>query len=267
MILSSGDRSSLLVADLHLGLHRELETRTGAVFDSEQEAITHDIEKLIRRYRVDNLWIVGDLKHSIGVDTGYNWSEIPKFLDRLSSRVNVTILPGNHDGEIRALVPRRVVIGDARGCTVWRGELVIAAVHGHAWPSPEVLSADVIVMGHNHPAIRIIHEVPLGSGGRVRRRGMPVPVFLKMPLSRQCVARHARMNSRTERRGEAVLFVMPSFNPLAAGVNIGRADAKLRGPMIESGCADKSQADVYSENGVFLGDLASLSERTNESIK
>ncbi len=261
MIVCNDERSDLLVADLHLGFHKDLEALTGAAFPSEHLDIANAIEGIISRYDgIETLWILGDLKHSIGVDIRYNWEIIPHFLERLSDIVEVVLVPGNHDGNIHAVVPRDVRVASTKGEVLYVDGKRVGVIHGHAWPSEDVIRAEIIVMGHNHPVLNIWREVTVGNIS-VRRRPRQIPVFLKMPLDRSCVERARLGKDVSGISSKATLYILPSFNPLAGGVGINTEDASLRGPLVESGCARVNRAEIFSENGIFLGTMNELRRR------
>ncbi len=256
------DRMVVLIAsDLHIGYEVDVFERTGAAFPAQSDSMLKRLKALIERYTVSHLYLIGDIKHSIGVDKAYNWREIPQFIEELSKTVEITVIPGNHDGDVIALLPRSVNMGDVHGEVVIIGFHRIGLLHGHAWPSSEVLECDTIVIGHNHPTVRRIKDVSAPQIGRPdrRRSSHVIPVVLKLKLNRNCVRRsqgQLEMDDVT-----SILVVLPSFNDLLTGVYVNRSNVRLQGPFFENDCAKLDCAEVYSVEGIFLGSIESLQKQ------
>ncbi|MFW9927755.1 MAG: metallophosphoesterase, partial [Candidatus Thorarchaeota archaeon] len=117
----------------------DLLDRTGVSFPSQWHSMFQRVKKTVDDHGITHLYIIGDIKHSIAVDRMINWREIPEYMEALTNIVTTTVIPGNHDGEIEALLPRSVVVEDVRGITLEFDGERIGLVHGHAWPSPELL--------------------------------------------------------------------------------------------------------------------------------
>ena len=267
MVLQDGDESVLLIADLHIGFHIDLSRRTGALLPPEHPQMIRRVQRLASKYNAAHLFILGDVKHSIGVDTSYNWEGIPTFMEKVQDVVDVTIVPGNHDGNLRPLLPRRVRVSSPRGIVVYHGEPSVAVMHGHAWPSQSTLEAQVLVMGHNHPGIRLTRSVtiPTGRGHELKRAVGLLPVVVRTTMNKNCVRRAQGLRERADAR--STLFVLPSFNPLVSGIDVNKENATLQGPVFSSGCVDVQSSEVYSTQGILIGSLRDLQMRNSETIK
>ncbi|MHA1771443.1 MAG: metallophosphoesterase [Candidatus Thorarchaeota archaeon] len=261
MLLVGTTRTVLLIADIHLGYHIEIERRMGAVFPPQHQECLRRIRRLIAKYNVQATYIVGDLKHSIGVDETYNWEIIPEFIKKLQRYSVTIIIPGNHDGNLYALLPRQTTIADIHGIIVTKEPPHVAALHGHAWPSEKALTASILVIGHNHPSIGITRTVEARSQIPIRRRAGSLPVIIKTRLEKNCVRRHIGADN-VQDDAVGTLIVLPSFNTLASGNRINRPDMTLQGPLFERGCAETHTAEVYSIDNVYLGTIESLIEST-----
>ncbi len=265
MIITDQDRSILLIADVHLGIHIDIERRSGALFPPQHHTILDRIKRLISKYDVDTTVVVGDLKHSLGADVPYNWENIPAFVERLQRASDVIIVPGNHDGDIQALLPRRTKVADVRGMIVYDGVPSVAVIHGHAWPSEEVVAARILVIGHNHPCISVVRKTKTPANYEVRRSGVTLPVVIKAYLSKDCVRKHIGV-IETANDSWGTLIVLPAFNSIASGARINVPNSTLQGPIFERGCVNQQDAEIYSSNGVFLGKLAEI-QHFNETVK
>jgi len=268
LVVRSDVLNALLVSDIHLGFHRELERVTDVSFPSEYPSMLKQLQIMIRKHSVTALYIIGDLKHTITPDSSFNWEKVPEFMRAVSREVETTIIPGNHDGAIEALLPRNVRVVDVRGLVIGVGQDSLGLVHGHAWPSPEVLRPSLIVVGHNHPSLNRIRVVSTRLiGRRIRRRSVgSMPVVLRSKMNKNCVRKSIGV-AEVLGDSEGVLITLPSFNALVSGIQVNLPDARLQGPMFENGCADFSSSEVYSTDGVFLGTVTTLRISTDETIK
>ena len=267
MVVRFTEESILLLADLHLGFENELEER-GVIVPPQHERMFQRIRNLVDSHEPSTMYIVGDVKHSILPDVNYNWEVIPQFIESLLELARVVIVPGNHDGDLQAFLPRSAMMSDSNGITVRESEGALGLVHGHAWASSEVLDADVIVTAHNHPVIRRVHNVSndtIGRDGRMRY-GRTIPVVVKSKLDRNCVRRELGMLEIPDER-PASLFTLPTFNEMFSGVAVNTPTSAFHGPFFENGCAMLESSEVFSAAGVYLGEVSWLREQFNETIK
>ncbi|MFQ3295896.1 MAG: putative SbcD/Mre11-related phosphoesterase [Halobacteriales archaeon] len=221
---------ALVVADLHAGIERALAFEHGVELDSRGEDRRERILALLDRTDPDRIVFLGDLMHSIGDPGGAERGEIEVLFEALPD-LPVTLVKGNHDGGIESWVD--VSVTDSHG--VRFGDLGFA--HGHTWPSREVLAADVICVGHEHPCVRLTDEV---GGSRVER------VWLRGPL-----ARDAFGDDDLDWQGpEGIVF--PAFNELAGGTWVNVPEQSFLAPFLPAALSD---AEAYLLDGTRLGDL------------
>ncbi len=263
LIFSSEELTALVIADIHLGYEALVLEKKGVDFPSQRQSMVNRIESLVERYGVNEIYLIGDIKHSITVDRMVNWREIPEFMESVSELGKVTVIPGNHDGEIEALFPRNIELTDVRGSVLNIESQRIGLLHGHAWPSSEVLDCEIMVIGHNHPTVLRQSDVSSPEIGRPDRiRGLTVvPVALRTQLDKNCVRRakgQLEMDS-----DKCSLTVLPSFNELLTGVYINRPTSRLQGPLFDNGCANLKDSEVYSADGIYLGSVKDLQSRYN----
>lgn len=208
-----GERA-LVLADFHAGIEVALRYENGVEVASRAEERRESAHRLLEQLRVDRLVILGDFMHSIGGPGGAERGEIEVFLESLS--MPVTIVKGNHDGDIESIVERarsprtpgkipEVTVTPGSGCRL--GD--VGFVHGHGWPSPDVLGARVVCVGHEHPRVRLTDSV---GGSRTER------VWLRGSLHREPFADRVGAWTDTD------LIVFPAFNDLVGGtwINVGR---------------------------------------------
>jgi len=247
-----------VVADLHLGYEYSLADK-GMYLPSQTAKVQGRLLQVIHEYRPRSLIILGDVKQAIPRISLEEWKDVPDFFEAIGAAVReIQVIIGNHDGDLEPLTPPSVKILPAGGIVVGR-KLRIGLFHGHAWPSPDVLSSDIMVMGHIHPIVRFRDKIGLRS---VRQAWVRVPLD-RMKL-REAYLRYARSRSLRARSEVAEklpsdrvenqkLIIIPAFNDLLSGVPVNHLGARPMGPVLRSGCLDLNSAEVYLLDGTFLG--------------
>ncbi len=258
LILQIENTTYLVITDIHLGYEKDLTEKTGAVFPYQHEKILDRVANLVSKHSVNIICVLGDVKHTITVDCSYNWEVVPEFMMGLSKLANVIVIPGNHDGDLVALLPRDVVLGDVHGIVIGSPENPVGLLHGHAWPSNDLLRSKMLIVGHNHPSVRRVKNVSipeLGRADRHRSAGI-VPVVIRSTLDLDCIRRNMGVLEMDD--GKSVLVTLPSFNELISGIYINRPNARFIGPLFENQCADLLSSEVFSSDGIFLGTVKAL---------
>jgi metallophosphoesterase superfamily enzyme len=227
-----------------------------------------NFQKLIEHTNPEHLFIIGDIKHSIQKVELAEWQEIPLFFEAALKLVNrISIILGNHDGNLEALVPKYVEILPTSGFKI---NHEIGMIHGHAWPKPEILSCKNIALGHLHPIITIKDALGFSKSHRV---------WLRTKSSGKSLAKGLLKNMKLKLKDDANkimiqkfnvilenpnLIFMPSFNYILGGRTINRQlkSDKLGksyiGPILKSGAVHLDEGEVYLLDGSYLGKLRSL---------
>jgi metallophosphoesterase superfamily enzyme len=170
----------------------------------------------------------------------------------------VDVARGNHDGNIQNLAPEGVVIHPSRGFVVGE-EFSVGLLHGHAWPYPGLLGCDLLVMGHNHPTVRLNTPLGVRVSRRVWVRGVVDPVRVAAAvLGQDGVKAEEPVEAFRERYGVEVgapqVVIMPTFNDLMGGLPVNSETPKsLLGPLFRSKAVEVDDFDVYLLDGTFLG--------------
>ncbi len=228
----------LVVADVHVGIEVGLRYERGVELESAASERRERLLALVDRTGADRVVIVGDLAHRIGGPTGVEAAELRDLVDAILDRAALTLVPGNHDaGVAEALSDRPVDLRDATG---WRvGD--VGFVHGHTWPAPAVLSADVVVTGHEHPRVRVEDAV---GGARTER------AWLRGRLQREpFVDRHDEELRWPDTTPE--LVVVPAFNDRSGGTWVNVAGEGFLSPFLPDALVG---GEVYLLDGTRLGD-------------
>lgn len=182
----------------------------------------------------DNLLILGDVKHKIPSVSYREDREIPPFLETLLSEYrNVTIIAGNHDGGLSAILPEGVQAVPGRGMRLED----MGVCHGHVWPAKETMSGSKLVMGHIHPSVLLTDTLGTKS-------------------NEKCWVRAGFRKKRVLERYPSCpneLVVVPAFNPLLTGTPVNRASSARLGPIFRNALVDEGSLVVYLLDGTNLG--------------
>lgn len=238
---------NLAIADLHIGLEQEL-SEAGIRIPSQTEKMLERIKNLIKKTKADRLVLLGDIKHETKGISLQEYDELTRFLEELSKKVKIDVVPGNHDGDIRKIVPAKVTIHEAKGFSM--GNIYVC--HGHAKPKEDVLECDYIIISHNHPAIEFIDK--LGSR-------FVEPAWIKSAIHRKALAKSLSPKQKSDGDNDKVntleLVIIPAFNRLVGGMpfnTLGKEE--LLGPIIR--VMDLDKADAYLLDGTYLGKIRKL---------
>jgi len=263
-LLVEGEERMLLASDFHLGLEYEL-AKMGINIPYQTDRILGELLALVREHKPDRLVLLGDIKHGVPITSFQERREIPQFFTALQEEVDVIdVVRGNHDGNLQNLVPEGVSIHPSRGFMLGE-KFRVAAMHGHAWPYPRLMAADLLVMGHNHPTVLL--KTPLGI--RVSQR-----VWVKGRCSGARLASALLQQAGVEPEGDPLelfeaqfkariddpqMVMMPAFNDLLGGLPVNaEAPKSLLGPLLRTGAVPIDGFEVYLLDGTFLGDVRFL---------
>lgn len=226
----------LVIGDLHIGIESHLRakgfhltSRTDDMFDSIVEAAGNSASRLI---------VLGDVKDSVPGSTKQEYREIPVFFERLLDRFDtVDIVRGNHDTNIEEFLPGRVNLRPASGMRVED----TGFIHGHTWPSAEVMRSGTLVMAHDHPAVMfrdgVGRQVNEPCWVRGRFRNVPSDRFETVPRN---------------------FIIIPAFNRMLGGSPVNIAGEPLLGPIMGGDLLDLENSTLHLLDGIGLGKLSDL---------
>jgi uncharacterized protein len=242
LIHREGDVATLLVSDLHLGLEKEMASK-GFRLPPYSQKMLDRMNVIAEKNQLNRVIVVGDVKHSIGKVQDIDWGIIPWFFGTLLDIFQaVEVVPGNHDGGIRSLLPTRVKLHLAEGTVIGGGRSKVGVAHGHSWPSQEVIASRTIVMGHSH----FRYEMRDRFGARSKEA---VWLFATYDVADLL----AKAGLPPVKRGEGKLIVMPPFNNLVGGQAINAKGGFDFGPILSSGSFRLSDADIFLLDGTRVG--------------
>jgi putative SbcD/Mre11-related phosphoesterase len=178
------------------------------------------------------LIVLGDVKDSVPGSTKQEFREIPDFFQAMLERFDIVdVVIGNHDTQIEEFLPKHVNIRPASGIKIDD----VGLVHGHTWPSADVMASKTLITAHNHPTVMFKD----GVGKRTTELCWFRAPFKETP------------NNYLERPDE--IIIMPSFNRLLGGSPVNVAEEKFLGPLMNSGAVDIDNAQIFLLDGICLG--------------
>jgi putative SbcD/Mre11-related phosphoesterase len=238
LIFTSPSQSTLLISDLHLGLEKEM-AKKGFSLPAYSIKMVGRIRDLAERYHATSLAVLGDVKHTVGKVEDIDWGVVPWFFDTMLDLFEaVDVVPGNHDGNIRTVLPPRVKLHPSQGTVIGQGRGRVGLAHGHAWPSEEAIATKNLVIGHSH----FTYEMKDALGSRTRE-SVWVSATYDVPRLMEGAG------YRSGAKGKGKLTVMPPFNRMVGGQPINRSKSFQFGPVLSSRSVSIEEADIFLMDG------------------
>lgn len=238
LVYTDSGEGTLLISDLHLGLEKEMAKR-GFRLPAYTSKMASRVRDLAQKHGTRRLAVLGDVKHSVGKVEDIDWGVVPSFFDTMLDLFeSVEVVPGNHDGNLKTVLPQRVKLHPSQGAVLGTGRGRIGVAHGHAWPSEEAIATKNLVIGHSH----FTYEMRDSLGTRSRESVWVFATYDVKELMRG--AGYAAKGS-----GKGRLTVMPPFNRLVGGQPINRAKSFEFGPVLSSRTVSLDEADIFLLDG------------------
>jgi putative SbcD/Mre11-related phosphoesterase len=227
----------MVISDLHIGFESHIYTR-GITFDEMIffDEMIRELSDLIKSNKVQALILLGDLKSTVGSISRQEWQKIPRFFKLLSEITDIYFVPGNHDSNIRFLMPENINIMSTKGMVLDDTLLV----HGHTMPTTARSYIKKIVMGHIHPVF-LRHNSVIN--------GQRVWIYLK-------IVKEALFPAS---QGTLDLIILPAYNRYLYAIN-ERRYTKSISPIIDKAIKSNAvqQALVVSLDGSIVGGIETL---------
>ena len=250
MIETSGYKNFLVISDIHIGLEDKIR-RNGILIDPRQN-IDESIKLLTNIHwetGVNELIILGDLKSSIRIITRTEWDNVPYFLESLNKLFNVYLIPGNHDGNIKQLLPENVNLMRSKGIEFDN----ILLTHGHTLPRIG-MNVEKIIVGHLHPIIQKEGSILQGN-----------KIWVKINLTKKdLLEKNHKQNTR-----KLEIIIMPHFNNIldyygkrnrnTSGTS-GKSKLPLLDNMINRLNWSVEKAFLFMMDGSIIGSEVDLAE-------
>jgi metallophosphoesterase superfamily enzyme len=226
------------------------------------------LKQLILTEQPTRIVMLGDVKHSVTGAEIEEWRDVPEFFEELVKLVpTIQVILGNHDGNLEPLTPSTVELIPPTGIAIWKR---FGLIHGHAWPSPELLGCETLIVGHLHPAIVLRDAL----GYRLTK---PVWMMASCDPRKLLGGTLKSANVNPGKNADEVLakkfhvklgvkrcIFVPPFNYFLGGrpVNSKRIDethaGEGLGPFVRSGAVDIENAEVHLLDGTYLGYVRQL---------
>ena len=238
IVFSSDGDTTLLISDLHLGLEKEM-AKKGFRLPAYSVKMVERVKDTAEKYSTKRLAVLGDVKHTVGKVEDIDWGVVPWFFDTMLDLFEaVDVIPGNHDGNIKTVLPQRVNLHTSQGMVLGKGPGRIGVAHGHAWPSEEAIATRNLVIGHSH----FTYEMRDSLGSRMREA-----VWVRAEYDVAELMEGAGYESGAKGKGR--LTVMPPFNRLVGGQPINRSRSFQFGPVLSSRSVSLEDADIFLTDG------------------
>jgi putative SbcD/Mre11-related phosphoesterase len=235
-------KSTLVIADLHIGIETELGTENLA--RNAIKKMIDNIIELIKETKADSLILVGDIRHKLPSEKEY-WQvmseeeeiehrisiEVPDMLFRIKKECNVDIkiIPGNHDGGLKSYFETSDEIKIEN----------IGIIHSHKWPSQELMKdIDTLIVAHSHPAVIFQDEFGYKTKTKVWIRGEL--------NSKELKTQYDNINKQIS------IIMMPAFNPLIIGSAINTEKKKFLGPILKEEMLKIDKIEVFLLDGTQI---------------
>ena len=268
LLLRKDSERILVIADLHIGWEVSLAER-GVHVPSQTGKILDKVIQVIELCKPTSLVFLGDVKHAITKVEMREWRDIPNFFETISRKVSsIQVIPGNHDGNLRPLLPRTVEILPSKGAVL--GD--VGFFHGHAWPAPELLGCNNLVTAHVHPMVafrdpmgfRITRQVWVKAMCNCKKLVEPVLKRMRVKVDNDpVVSLKKRFGIRVKTSSK--FLIMPSFNDFLGGQTINEKSLGRKGrsrtfigPVLRCGSVDVDNAETYLLDGTFVGNVEQL---------
>ncbi|HKT22034.1 MAG TPA: hypothetical protein VJR06_05425 [Nitrososphaerales archaeon] len=238
IVFSTPEYKTLLISDLHLGLEKEM-AKKGFRLPAYSVRMVERVKRIAESFGARRLAVLGDVKHTVGKVEDIDWGVVPWFFDTMLDLFEaVEVVPGNHDGSIKTVLPPRVKLDPSQGTVLGEGRDRVGVAHGHAWPSEEAIATRNLVIGHSH----FTYEMRDSFGSRTREA-----VWVSAEYDVAELMQGAAYKSKLKGKGK--LTVMPPFNRLVGGQPINRSRSFEFGPVLSSRSVNLESADIFLTDG------------------
>jgi uncharacterized protein len=234
-LILEGTNRSLVVTDLHIGFEASLATNN--IFVGKNTTVNEtisEISEMIDKIKPDSLILLGDIKSSIKSISKNEWNDVPLFFEKMKDKVDVVLVPGNHDSNIQKLLPEGITLISSTGLVIEN----ILLTHGHTMPSENFAHVDKIIMGHVHPVF--FQEDSVINGQRV---------WVSLKIEKQKIFPSSS--------GEIEITILPSFNKYFYATH-KKQYKKSISPIIEK-IKEVSSARIVTLDGAVIGNESMIS--------
>src|SRR3989344_6090015 len=157
LLLTSDVERTLVIGDLHFGYEGAMRSSGVMIPVKLYEKSIYDFDLVISKTgNVDNIVILGDVKHEFGYILDDEWKYIVKFIEYVKTKCNkLIVIEGNHDVILFPILNKLGIIGV--DYFIWDN---VAFAHGDK-KFDELYSKNINywILGHGHPAVNLYEGV------------------------------------------------------------------------------------------------------------
>jgi putative SbcD/Mre11-related phosphoesterase len=226
------DYETLVIADLHIGIEYELR-EYGVHIESNIAQLESDFLGLCNKYNPKEIILLGDIKHSISSTPFYEKKQLYNLLKKIQEIAQVHIIPGNHDGGIKQIIPQGIKVHKSDGFKMGN----CAFVHGHRWPAERIMLCSYLFCGHTHPTVKLTDHL----GYHYYE-----PCWVKTPVYEKTMTERYQIFNK-----KMMMIIIPVFNPLCGGIAVN--DEGILSPM--KYLVNPREAEIYLLDGTSIGTL------------
>lgn len=158
VVESKEGKKILVIGDLHFGYGESMRRSGIMIPDKIYEEVLDEMNAIfVRAGRIDEVVLLGDLKHEFGKILDAEWREIKKFIDYLKGKIGkagkIIIIKGNHDKITEVVTEQKDL--ELKDYYIFND---VAFVHGDKkLEGSDIYNKDIKywIMGHGHPAVKI----------------------------------------------------------------------------------------------------------------
>ena len=221
----------LVIADLHIGIDSELKNYGISQTDHTQKMIKH-LLSICEKQKPKEIILLGDIKHNIPNTSYHERKDVKNFLEQIKNIGSIHIVPGNHDGFIEKLAPSDIKIHSSEGFIIEN----VGFIHGHRWPSDDIMSCKQIIMAHTHPCILF--------NDRLNHKTYEV-CWIKTNFLKK------KLKEKYPNSKNPLVLIIPAFNQLCGGISIN--ENKVIGPLGK--ILDLQKVEIYLLDGTNIGSI------------
>lgn len=140
----------LVFGDVHIGYEEALSRRGYLVPHVQFKETLEILDEILSVVDPKTVVINGDLKHEFGQISEQEWMDTSKFIDKLSEHcAKIVLVRGNHDTILGPIAKKKKL-----GVVDFYCFGKVCVLHGNkVIETKKILSAELIVMGNEHPAV------------------------------------------------------------------------------------------------------------------
>ena len=118
LLLIDNNEKHIVISDLHIGFEERF-TKKGISIQSSTTNMQNVLRELIIKEKPNDVIILGDIKDSFVSVTKSERIEVPRFFREISKLSNIRVIPGNHDGNIKQLLPNNITVEELSKKEIW----------------------------------------------------------------------------------------------------------------------------------------------------